>query len=60
MELQILHLIQGLRSEWLDDVMVFITKLGDEGEIIHEDKWGNMVFRIKWYDLRGAEELRMQ
>ena len=41
-------------------IINMLTKLGDEGEIIHEDKWGNMVFRIKWYDLRGAEELRMQ
>ena len=33
MELQILHMIQGWHTDWLDDVMVFITKLGDEGLI---------------------------
>lgn len=31
MELQILHMIQGWRTDWLDDVMVFITKTGDKG-----------------------------
>lgn len=31
MELEILHLIQGLRTDWLDAVMVFITRLGDGG-----------------------------
>ena len=29
MELQILHMIQGWRTDWLDDLMVLITKLGD-------------------------------
>jgi undecaprenyl-diphosphatase len=31
MELQILHMIQGWRTDWLDHIMVLITKLGDEG-----------------------------
>lgn len=31
MELQILHMIQGWRTDLLDDIMVLITKLGDEG-----------------------------
>lgn len=31
MEFEILHAIQGLRSEFLDQIMIFVTKLGDEG-----------------------------
>lgn len=31
MELQILHGIQGLRNEWLDVLMVFLSTLGDGG-----------------------------
>ena len=31
MELEILHMIQGMRTDWLDGVMVFVTKLGDKG-----------------------------
>lgn len=33
MELEILHLIQGLHIDWLDTVMIFLTKLGDKGII---------------------------
>lgn len=31
MELKILHGLQGIRSEVLDEIMLFITKLGDAG-----------------------------
>ena len=31
MELQILHMIQGWHTDWLSAIMIFFTKLGDEG-----------------------------
>jgi len=31
MELEFLHMLQGWHSDWLDAVMVFVTKLGDAG-----------------------------
>lgn len=31
MELEILHMIQGWHTEWLDALMVFVTRLGDAG-----------------------------
>lgn len=33
MELQILHMIQGLHQGWLDSVMIFFTTLGEHGVI---------------------------
>lgn len=33
MELQILDFIQQMRTIWLDDIMIFITTLGDGGVI---------------------------
>ena len=31
MELSILHLLQQIHTPWLDSLMIFITRLGDEG-----------------------------
>lgn len=31
MELQILHMIQEIRSNWLDSVMIFFSAIGEEG-----------------------------
>lgn len=31
MELEFLHMLQGWHTDWLDAVMVFVTKLGDAG-----------------------------
>lgn len=31
MELEFLHMIQGWHTEWLDAIMIFVTKLGDAG-----------------------------
>lgn len=31
MELQILHMIQGLRTDWLDSVMIFFSTIGNGG-----------------------------
>lgn len=31
MELQILHMIQGLHTDWLDSIMIFFSAIGEEG-----------------------------
>lgn len=31
MELQILHMIQGIRTDWLDSVMIFFSAIGEHG-----------------------------
>lgn len=31
MELNFLHMLQGIHTDWLDTIMVFVTKMGDAG-----------------------------
>lgn len=33
MELQILHMIQNLHADWLNPIMIFVTKIGENGEV---------------------------
>ena len=33
MELQILHMIQNLHAEWLNPIMIFVTKIAENGEV---------------------------